>query len=33
VRADLVGKTAGEVNKDAAREIAALWQAIKGVAQ
>jgi chromosome partitioning protein len=33
VRADLVGKTAGEVNKDAAREISALWQAVKRIAQ
>ena len=33
VRADLVGKTAAEVNKDAAKEIAALWQTVKRIAQ
>jgi chromosome partitioning protein len=31
VRADLQGKTGPEVNKEAAKEIAALWQAVKGV--
>lgn len=33
VRADIAGKTAGEVNKDAAKEIAALWQAVKRIAK
>lgn len=33
VRADIVGKTAPEVNKDVAKEIAALWQTVKRIAQ
>lgn len=33
VRADLAGKTAAEMNKDAAREISALWQAVKEIAK
>ena len=32
-RADIVGKTAAETNKDAAKEIAALWAAVKRIAQ
>jgi chromosome partitioning protein len=32
VRADIAGKTAAEVNKDAAKEITALWQAVKRIA-
>jgi chromosome partitioning protein len=32
VRADMDGKTAPETNADAAEEITALWQAIKGIA-
>jgi chromosome partitioning protein len=33
VRADIAGKTAAESNKDAAREIAALWEAVKRIAK
>ena len=32
-RADIVGKTAAETNKDAAKEIAALWAAVKRIAK
>jgi chromosome partitioning protein len=33
VRADLSGKTAAETNKDAAKEIAALWASVKRIAK
>lgn len=33
VRANIAGKTAAESNKDAAKEIAALWEAVKRIAR